>query len=173
MEMSESLLNNRYRIVRALGEGGIGAVYLVEDTQENDRELALKQLRRAATSDDLEVRWRVKLVLQTEALLSREKQLIEAGRKIFRDPDRNKIVADLAAKRDLKSAMLLVALCRHGSYGREFGKIAEDRAASDPQIAWAHARAVRRSPLRSRLDLVRPNVMRSRGRLTISLKVMR
>ncbi len=36
---------NRYRVVRQLGKGGMGTVYLVEDTLRNDEEMALKVIR--------------------------------------------------------------------------------------------------------------------------------
>ncbi|MBI4577243.1 MAG: sigma 54-interacting transcriptional regulator [Planctomycetes bacterium] len=40
----ESLINNRYRVVRRLGEGGMGTVFLVRDDLDGGRELALKTL---------------------------------------------------------------------------------------------------------------------------------
>lgn len=39
-----TLLNRRYRVLNALGEGGFGKVYKVEDTQLNNRLLAAKKL---------------------------------------------------------------------------------------------------------------------------------
>ncbi len=39
------LIDNRYRCIRKLGRGGMGAVYLVEDLTEPGLELALKQVR--------------------------------------------------------------------------------------------------------------------------------
>ncbi len=38
-------INQRYLIVRPLGEGGMGTVYLVRDTHQGDRAIALKLLR--------------------------------------------------------------------------------------------------------------------------------
>ncbi len=40
-----TLVNNRYRVVRSLGRGGMGEVYLVEDNIEANRLLALKTLK--------------------------------------------------------------------------------------------------------------------------------
>jgi serine/threonine protein kinase len=41
----ETLKNNRYRIVRSLGSGSTGEVYLVEDNLNNQQEVVLKLLR--------------------------------------------------------------------------------------------------------------------------------
>jgi Nif-specific regulatory protein len=42
----DALINQRYLLVRPLGEGGMGEVYLVRDRVQGDRPLALKILRR-------------------------------------------------------------------------------------------------------------------------------
>lgn len=44
--MSVSWINNRYRIVRELGHGGMGTVYLIEDTLNADQIITLKKIRR-------------------------------------------------------------------------------------------------------------------------------
>src|SRR5437867_10925802 len=41
----DRLLNERYAVVRLLGEGGMGSVYLVRDTYQGGRQVALKFLR--------------------------------------------------------------------------------------------------------------------------------
>ncbi len=42
---NSTLINNRYRVIQQLGEGGMGTVFLVKDTLDNDRVLALKMIR--------------------------------------------------------------------------------------------------------------------------------
>ncbi|HVP36411.1 MAG TPA: tetratricopeptide repeat protein [Terriglobales bacterium] len=39
------IINNRYRVIRKLGEGGMGSVYLVEDSSENNKQIALKTIK--------------------------------------------------------------------------------------------------------------------------------
>src|SRR6185503_14689028 len=40
------LINNRYRVGRMLGHGGMGSVHLVTDTWHENRQLALKRVRK-------------------------------------------------------------------------------------------------------------------------------
>ena len=45
MDVSSTLINNRYRVVRELGLGGFGATFLVEDTQlPSGKRFVLKEL---------------------------------------------------------------------------------------------------------------------------------
>src|SRR5207248_4924777 len=45
----EMLQNGRYRLIRPLGSGGMGEVYLMEDTRI-DRQVAIKVIRTEASS---------------------------------------------------------------------------------------------------------------------------
>ncbi len=47
LELREGdVVNNRYRVLRKLGHGGMGAVHLVQDTWREDQSLALKRVRK-------------------------------------------------------------------------------------------------------------------------------
>ena len=52
----DSLLNKRYRILKLVGTGGMGAVYKTEDTRFGDRPVAVKEMRQSSLSpQELEV----------------------------------------------------------------------------------------------------------------------
>src|SRR5712692_4786964 len=38
------MLHNRYRLLQTVGQGGMGAVYLAQDTQLGDRTVAVKEM---------------------------------------------------------------------------------------------------------------------------------
>ena len=49
---ANSLINDRYVVVRVIGRGGMGAVYLVTDTLDQNRVMALKEMSNAAIVDE-------------------------------------------------------------------------------------------------------------------------
>ena len=59
----QEVVNGRYRVIRKLGSGGLGSVYLVEDSLRDNRQLALKRLHPGAVNK------RTQRTLQTEFLV--------------------------------------------------------------------------------------------------------
>lgn len=69
--MLQTLLNNRYRIIRSLGEGGFGETYLAEDIQmPSGRRCVIKQLK--PITNDPQVYQLVKERFQREAAILEE-----------------------------------------------------------------------------------------------------
>ena len=62
---AEALLAGRYRVVRQLGQGGMGSVYLAEDTQLDDFRVAVKMLPAILVANKRALRQ-----LKAEALVS-------------------------------------------------------------------------------------------------------
>jgi serine/threonine-protein kinase len=61
-----ALVENRYAIIRKLGEGGMGAVYLVKDTRLGNRKCALKEMSDAPITNPVELQ-QAKEAFQREA----------------------------------------------------------------------------------------------------------
>jgi len=51
-ESPDRLINQRYALLRLLGEGGMGSVYLARDTYQGGRQIALKFLRAEGISSE-------------------------------------------------------------------------------------------------------------------------
>ena len=50
----ESTINGRFRLIRSLGQGGMGEVFLAEDLSNPGQEVALKVLRTEAVGEDVD-----------------------------------------------------------------------------------------------------------------------
>lgn len=61
-----TILNGRYRVLRKLGQGGMGAVHLVADTLDEDRLLALKTVRAALFEEQGDQRLRDEFAAMAE-----------------------------------------------------------------------------------------------------------
>lgn len=48
----ESVIANRYKIIKKLGEGGMGAVFFVKDNLQNDKEMALKVMSKSVSDSN-------------------------------------------------------------------------------------------------------------------------
>ncbi|MBC8230317.1 serine/threonine protein kinase [bacterium] len=53
MELTGRIINNRYKIIEKLGEGGMSVVWLAQDTKD-DKQIALKVLKEETTSHRVE-----------------------------------------------------------------------------------------------------------------------
>jgi len=58
------LINNRYKIIKKLGEGGMGAVYLAEDKLYNQK-VALKTIRKEIARQEIIDRFKVEFEVMT------------------------------------------------------------------------------------------------------------
>ncbi len=105
--------------------------------------LALEPVTAALKSDDPEVRYRAQLVVDAQKTMSKQRDFRAKVDELLRG-DIPAAVAELAGKKDLLSAALIVEICDRVAPAA-YGSPAAKRAASDPQIAWAFARHIRRS----------------------------
>ncbi len=64
------LVQNRYQVVRLLGQGGMGAVYLVADQRIGGKQLAMKEMSDAAITDPLEKAETIRAFQQEATLLA-------------------------------------------------------------------------------------------------------
>ncbi|MFC1853083.1 serine/threonine protein kinase, partial [candidate division CSSED10-310 bacterium] len=51
--MGQSIINNRYEVLRKLGQGSLGAVYLVKDYLQGEQEIALRSIHKTLINYDL------------------------------------------------------------------------------------------------------------------------
>ena len=104
---------------------------------------AVDALKEAAKSTDAEVRFRAQLILEAQTLLVRRKDIERKAAEIMKSGDVPGAIAELATKKDVGTAAVIVEVCFAMAPGAH-GAPAAKRAATDPNIAWTFARRVRR-----------------------------
>jgi serine/threonine protein kinase len=68
--LANSLLKQRYRIVARIGKGGMGEVYLAEDTQLGNRKVAVKEMIQSPTLSPQDLKKAVDIFKQEAVMLA-------------------------------------------------------------------------------------------------------